>query len=560
MNRLADIHAKKTIAYEAEIMERGDVRAVGKEQVIALTTSDFLSNEALEEKNSGLSAWEQATEVLQLTQLGVDRSSWAAFWVTEHGYLCYANEGACQCLGYSRTQLYQMNIGDIDSEWGAAKWDQWWAAVKLRGSLTLETEHQRADGTAFPVELTANYVELKGSAYLCCFARDITKTKQAEVEWRHQQERERLVGAIATKIRQSLNLPEILQTTVDEVRQLLLTDRVLIFKFNPDWTGTVKVESVGQSSFSILEEIIYDPCFSEEYVRQYQEGRVRAITDIHSDGLDECHVKFLSQFQVRANLVVPILFNQELNITTNQQQLLDHQFSGYNVANSQLWGLLIAHHCQETRQWHEWEMDLLKQLATHAAIAIQQSTLFERLQLANRELELLATSDSLTGVANRRMFDEHLNREWRRMMREESWLSLILCDIDYFKRYNDNYGHQAGDACLQRVATAIRDAVRRPGDLVARYGGEEFAVILPNTNRTGALQVAEAIRMSVRDLGIPHCASGVAWMVTLSLGAATAFPSPNGEPEMLIAAADQALYEAKAKGRDRLAHSTLQRR
>ena len=541
-------------------MERGDVTAVGKEQLIALTTSDFLSNEAPEEKNSGLSAWEQATEVLQLTQLGVDRSSWAAFWVTEHGYLCYANEGACQCLGYSRTQLYQMNIGEIDPEWGAAKWDQLWAAVKLRGSLTLETQHQRADGTAFPVELTANYVELKGSAYLCCFARDITKTKQAEVEWRHQQERERLVGTIATKIRQSLNLPEILQTTVDEVRPLLQTDRVLIFKFNPDWTGVVSVESVNDSSFSILAQTIYDPCFNRSYVEQYQEGRVRAVTDIYNEGLDECHIQLLSQCQAKANLVVPILFNQELNITANQQ-LLHHQFSGYNtIATSQLWGLLIAHHCQGTRQWHEWEIDLLKQLATHAAIAIQQSTLFERLQLANRELELLATSDSLTGVANRRMFDEHLEREWRRMLREESWLSLILCDIDYFKRYNDNYGHQAGDACLQRVATAIGDAVRRPGDLVARYGGEEFAVILPNTNRTGALQVAEAIRMSVRELGIPHSASGVAWMVTLSLGAATAFPSPNGEPEMLIAAADEALYEAKAKGRDRLAHSTLQRR
>ena len=172
------------------------------------------------------------------------------------------------------------------------------------------------------------------------------------------------------------------------------------------------------------------------------------------------------------------------------------------------------------------------------------------LHAANRELKKLASLDGLTQVANRRCFDEFLDREVRRMARERGSLSLILCDVDYFKKYNDRYGHQAGDRCLQQVAGALRRAIRRPADLVARYGGEEFAVILPNTDLNGAIRVAELIEREMQQLQLVHEASETSDLVTLSLGISQAFPSAKFLPEDAIAAADKALYAAKAKGRN----------
>ena len=173
------------------------------------------------------------------------------------------------------------------------------------------------------------------------------------------------------------------------------------------------------------------------------------------------------------------------------------------------------------------------------------------LQDANQELQRLATIDGLTQIANRRRFDECLSLAWRISIREQMPLSLLLCDVDCFKLYNDSKGHQAGDECLQQVAQAIKRAVKRPADLVARYGGEEFAVILPNTNGEGAIQVAEEIRSSLRTLAIAHPLSPVSEYVTVSVGISCTVPCHKGSPEELIAAADQALYQAKGSGRDR---------
>lgn len=189
-------------------------------------------------------------------------------------------------------------------------------------------------------------------------------------------------------------------------------------------------------------------------------------------------------------------------------------------------------------------------LRQRVARLLQEVKLFQQLKQTNEELENLVSIDSLTQVANRRRFDEYLNQEWRRMVRDKTPLSLILGDIDFFKVYNDTYGHQLGDRCLQEVAQAISLSVRRPPDLVARYGGEEFVVILPNTPAQGAFHVAENIRANVRSLKIIHANSPTSQYVTLSLGVASTFPCHEFSPETLIAAADKALYQAKEKGRD----------
>ena len=169
---------------------------------------------------------------------------------------------------------------------------------------------------------------------------------------------------------------------------------------------------------------------------------------------------------------------------------------------------------------------------------------------ANRQLELLAALDGLTGIANRRKFDERLALEWKRAMREQLPISLILTDIDFFKAYNDTYGHLAGDDCLQQIAMVLQSSTRRPLDLAARYGGEEFALLLPNTGLDGARVVARQLQSHVEALAIPHKSSLVMPIVTLSSGVASIMPTSTSNSDVLIERADQALYQAKATGRN----------
>ncbi len=174
-----------------------------------------------------------------------------------------------------------------------------------------------------------------------------------------------------------------------------------------------------------------------------------------------------------------------------------------------------------------------------------------QLEELNVKLQQLSEIDSLTGIANRRRFEVTLAREWKRAFRDELPLSLIMIDIDFFKDFNDANGHQVGDQCLRRVASEIREALTRPGDLLARYGGEEFAAILPSTPLRGALAVAEVLRARVEALTIRHPQSPCG-VVTISLGVATAEPGGGSSPEMLVAAADEALYRAKRAGKNRM--------
>lgn len=182
----------------------------------------------------------------------------------------------------------------------------------------------------------------------------------------------------------------------------------------------------------------------------------------------------------------------------------------------------------------------------------QRKELIEALERANHELRRLAILDELTQIANRRHFDYYLAQEWKRLARDRCPLSLIMADIDHFKQFNDWWGHLAGDRCLQQVARTIANTIKRPADLAARYGGEEFAILLPNTDLNGALQVAEAVRLAVEELIITDVPQHPRQRLTLSLGIATMIPSPNESFQRLVAVADRALYKAKAEGRNRV--------
>ncbi len=169
-----------------------------------------------------------------------------------------------------------------------------------------------------------------------------------------------------------------------------------------------------------------------------------------------------------------------------------------------------------------------------------------------QQLTILSNQDPLTLLANRRMFDETLYREWYRSLRSQTPIGLILCDVDYFKSYNDTYGHSKGDHCLRAVASVLKKSVKRPTDLAARYGGEEFVILLPNTDSHGALRVAKLIQLEMQTLQIDHSGSRVSPFVTLSLGIASIVPTTDVMTELLVDVADAGLYEAKRKGRNQV--------
>lgn len=244
--------------------------------------------------------------------------------------------------------------------------------------------------------------------------------------------------------------------------------------------------------------------------------------------------------------------------------------SSNHLDRSYLWGWLIIHQSKIARKWQVREIKFLKRLITQLAIAIKQGLLYEQLEKSNKKLQQLALCDGLTQVYNRRYFDQQISLEWRRLRRLRSPLSVILCDVDYFKLYNDTYGHQAGDNCLRQVANVLSQAIKRPADFVARYGGEEFVIVLPHTPIEGAIEVAKSIQANLENLQLPHIKSSVSSVVTLSMGIATTIPDSEdfstssirqastldcSDVYSLVKAADRALYLAKSSGRNCMIYS-----
>lgn len=534
-------------------------------------TSKGLQYEILERRQAQIALWLSQARLAGILDTAED----AIISVDEAQRIQIFNRGAEKIFGYTADEVLAQPIKLLLSRDSLTVYCQHIqefarsADESRKMQKTGEIWARRKDGSEFPAEASISKLEVGQETVLTVILRDITERKQSEEALKNQIARERLMAAIAQRIRQSLDINQILNTTVAEVRQFLKADRVIVYRFNADWSGVVAVESVSPEWSSILGSPINDHCFMENYVELYQNGRIQATEDIYNAGMLQCHVDLLAPLQVRANLVVPIVQTRREFRLESSPDFLASETSSLNTpdsepeaaiaptpVNTRLWGLLGVHQCSAPRQWQEWEIELIKQLATQVAIALQQAELYQQLLTANQQLRQLAWLDGLTQVANRRRFDEYLQYEWRRLARDQAPLSLILCDVDFFKVYNDTYGHLTGDICLQQVAAAIREAIRRPADLVARYGGEEFAVILPNTPSVGAVHVAEEIQSRVKALKIDHPKSQVCPYVTLSLGVATTIPAPKTSPMILIGLADRALYQAKAEGRDRaVAHN-----
>lgn len=378
--------------------------------------------------------------------------------------------------------------------------------------------------------------------------------QRTEVNLRQQA----LMKKMLDKIRQSLDLQQILQTTVEQIHQFLNTERVLIYRCESGQSeeavaevrNSPPAESRGQHFTSAINLSSLHSILAES-------TSVRAVEDASASPKEDIYV--LAQDRLKSFLILPIWRSQAIDYVRDDFTLPIVKTTVSQNKDEGLWGMLVAYNSRRPRKWQNWEIHFLQRLTTQVTIAIQQSEHCCQLKVANQKLQQLAILDGLTGVANRRYFDLVLYNEWQRLAREQKPLSLILCDLDYFKAYNDHYGHQAGDRCLQKVAEILQKSTRRPADLVARYGGEEFAIILPDTDSEGALFVANKLKTSLAQQKLPHQSSKVSDYVTFSMGIATQLPGLQETASIAIEEADRGLYQAKKQGRNCICLGELQK-
>ncbi|MGY2726032.1 GAF domain-containing protein [Thermostichus sp. OS-CIW-26] len=400
--------------------------------------------------------------------------------VDAKGHFLYVNRAWKETLGYDEAQVYQMTLFDIlhpdCREHCQALFQKLLAGEKLE---RVETAFLTASGETVWVEGNVNcrfedgvMVATRG------IFRNITEQKKAAEELERQNRRAQLLANLSLKIRESLDIAEILETTVTEIQALIKADRVLVYRFQPDGSGIISKEKTQPGIPSLLGEVIEDPCFQEKYAQLYSQGRVRVVSDVESEGLEPCYLELLQKMQVRANLVVPLFLEQ------------------------QLWGLLLAHQCSGPRQWQPFEMELLSQLASQIGIALTQAALLERERKRGLELEqarkaaeqaaqakssFLATMSheirtpmnavlGMTGL----LLETPLNAEQRDFVETirisgDALLTLINDILDFSKL-------EAGEMELEILDFDLRSCLEEVADLfapTAHAKGLELAVLMP---------------------------------------------------------------------------------
>ncbi len=420
----------------------------------------------------------------------------------ESSEIIAANEMAASFYGYSRDDLLQMRLTDLclvpqrlllrELEKGAQEW----------GKIYL-LRQQTASRAIRDVDVHAGPMSYQGRGLVLCLIYDVSEMKSLELAFREGSSRE--AGSVA--------MPSAAQGSRDQMpdREVLLDsiETQIWYHNTPDAYGMVnrthaeflgrrKEELEGRSLFDI-----FDP-------------------DTASRLLEENSQVFEQQNRLR-------LKRWLTNAAGEKRLLLITKFPKINAQGSVEYMICSAQDITKQQR----DKEILKKML--------------------HKLESRALLDSLTGIPNRRYLDDYLKREWGRAKREANAISMLMVDIDYFKAYNDHYGHLAGDSCLKRIASVLAETITRSSDIVARYGGEEFAAILPKTDAQGARSVAEAIRKQIKDLDLPHADSPLESKVTVSVGTATIVPLlgiSELSKEALIQAADRALYQAKQQGRN----------
>ncbi|NEO82954.1 MAG: diguanylate cyclase [Spirulina sp. SIO3F2] len=340
-----------------------------------------------------------------------------------------------------------------------------------------------------------------------CIGRDISLRKQMERYLEDQVRSSRLVSNLTQHLQKSLTQSDLLQTTTQLLYQWLVCDRVLIAHYNPDGSGAIVASTASELFIRPNHQIIPAPENSEQSVEYLQTA--------------------LSTVDIKSQLAIPLFEEQHL------------------------WGLLIIHYCEREHNWKRQEIHLLEQVAGQVGMALERCELYQQLQQANAELRRLAHIDGLTQLGNRRAFDQQLQTEWEQAQQTDQSLSLILCDVDFFKAYNDYYGHPQGDYCLQLLGQILISICHNTVFFPARYGGEEFVLLMPNTNQTQASRIAQTIHQALASQALKHERSTLEPWVTISIGGITFQPTVHTwQAQDLVSRADQALYDAKKQGRN----------
>jgi diguanylate cyclase (GGDEF)-like protein len=348
-------------------------------------------------------------------------------------------------------------------------------------------------------------------------------TIQAEIE------RDYLLAIIAMRLRQSLDLEEILETAALEIRVWLQSDRVFIYPFDPDWDGILTIESVSDLQWSLLGRDVRHPYFDEITTDSFLRGNAIAIKDISQSRIEQPDIEFLTQLQIKSSLVVPI------------------------PRGNKLWGLIVIHHCTEPRTWQPMEIAFLERFAPQLAITIHQSSLLEQSQveLAERKLaeaKLLhnAFHDSLTDLPNRALFMDRLGHAVERTKRHSSHIFAVLfLDIDRFKVVNDSLGHTIGDQLLIAIAKRLQSCLYS-SDTFARLGGDEFTILLEDIDdNSEAIALANRLQQELRQ---PFVLSGYEVFTSASIGIVISSFGYD-DPESMLRDADTAMYRAKARGK-----------
>jgi diguanylate cyclase (GGDEF)-like protein/PAS domain S-box-containing protein len=360
------------------------------------------------------------------------------------------------------------------------------------GYWSQEVEYITKKGNHFWGHLAAKPITVASKEMNLVRVTDISDRKYAELALKESEARFQKIATIS---------PEVIY--------------ILVRRHN----GSTLFEYVSQASEELLD-------VSVDYLKHNPNLRYEIFHPDDLAGYEEAMEKSLKTMQV---------FHHEWRIVTPQGQIkwIKSQAMPERRANGDV-------------AWYGFAIDISDRKQSEITLAKVE----EDLKKANQELQRLVNLDGLTQIANRRCFDERILYEWQRLHREQQPLSLLMFDVDYFKRYNDHYGHQLGDQCLIKIAQTVDQLVYRPADLVARYGGEEFIVILPNTNLEGAITVAKNLHEAIATLQIPHNGSDVSDVVTISMGIASDIPNLERSPYVLINQADQALYYAKQQGRN----------
>ncbi len=355
---------------------------------------------------------------------------------------------------------------------------------------------------------------------------------QVEQQLLRHAQYDRLLVQITQHIHQSLDLSTILETAVKDVRQLLGCDRVLIYRFLDDWRGIIEVEAVVPPWLSALGDVVGDSCFTEQYFEAYRRGRIHVVNNLDTAAVDPCYRDLLAHYQIKANLVVPI------------------------VVEARLWGLLLCHQCDHPRDWQDGEIELIKQISTQLAIAILQAELYQKAQAEIQERKAMeaqllyqARHDHLTHLPNRWLFEEYLRTTLRHAAAHPDYCYAVLClDLDRFKTLNDCLGYSIGDLFLQAFAKRLSGCVS-PQDVVARLGGDEFAVLL---NDIQGVEQAQVIAQSLRErLSHPFEIDHYTLYSTVSIGLVMGDAHYTSSEE-LLRDANMAMYHAKTKGHNRI--------